>query len=178
MPPQQKHKSGTKLEMMTVFQKVPSPLLIAIMAGALAGCGSSSSPAGKADTEQGGGQAAAAIAKGKSLTGGAANALLSDPKVGDVYAVDGNKFLLEYDPSTPVDTDPAFTIMRVTTVTGTTLGLDTYGEVFSDPVDLDGTHADGLLLKADRYDNDPDTILRSRITDWHKKGIVMSVFRP
>jgi hypothetical protein len=164
--------------MMTHFHRVRSYLLIAAMTSALASCGSSSSPAGAADKEQNGGQTATAIAKGKSLTGAAADAMISDPKVGDIYAVDGNKFIAEYDTSPLDDTDPAFTILRVTKVKGATIGLDSYGEIFSEPVDLDETHADGLLLKADRYDNDPDTILRSRMTGWQKKGIVMSTFRP
>jgi hypothetical protein len=164
--------------MMTKFKKVQSNLLMAAMLTMLASCGSSPTPDGKAEKKQAGSQTENVIAKGKSLTGPQADAMIADPKVGDVYSVDGNKFLTEYDPSPLDDNDPAFTIMRVTKVTATTVGLDTYGEIYSEPVDLDQTHADGLLLKAERYDNNPDTLLRSRMTDWQKKGIIRSVFRP
>ncbi len=119
-----------------------------------------------------------AISTEKSVKGAELDAMLADPKVGDFYAIDANKFLAEYGGLTQEEAaEAAFGILHVTKVTDSMVDVDSYTEVFSEQLNLDESLGNGTLTDMTKYDNDPDSLFRSRITDWGKKGIVTSALR-
>lgn len=149
--------------------------LLLIAAAALTACGGNAAPPGKDATKA----ASVAVISGKSNRGASLDAMLKEPKVGDFFAIDGNKFLAEFDPSTTAEeqSEPAFGILHVTGVTGATVRVDMFSELFDKAVDLDDAMANGTLIDVKRYDNDPDTLMRNRITGWGTKGIASAGLR-
>ncbi len=156
-------------------QRANQTALILLIAAALSGCGGGAQSAGKEAAKV----AAAAITPGKSITGAGLNTMLNNPKVGDFFAIDGNKFLLEFDTATTAEdtSEPAFGILRVTSVTGATVSFDMFSELFTESVNLDEALGNGTLIDMKRYDNDPDTLLRNRLVDWGTKGIASAGLR-
>ncbi len=158
-----------------MIQRASQTAFILLVTIALSGCGGAAQPAGK----DGAKATAVAITTGKSMTGAGLDTMLNDPKVGDFFAIDGNKFLLEFDSATTPEeaSEPAFGILRVTSVTGATVSFDMFSELFTESVNLDEALGNGTLIDMKRYDNDPETLLRNRVVSWGTKGIASAGLR-